>query len=1525
MKHQHIFFLICIFIFLIVVYKNNSSQENFIEIKDDKTYLVNPFKYYQLKQFKNRMDPLSVQSDIDNFGKWKKFTMPYQYPQKAIQDKQYQAFNVRWKIKVWNYMLCFIYDDFIIGGIKPNINGKGGKLFDTMPANSSPIDTMIDGNIKCNGFKLYSVTNWSIVARGSNIYFCSDNYVMGGIRANQRSDGRQGGKFFSTVNSNTENKYINNISVNKCNGITLVDLGDDWNISIKGSLLFFCYKNFTQSGVQSHTRTDGRKGGNMFVTMSKSSQRHYVDRVTEGNLRYTKTILVRSEITQYLNKKNIASQSNGGIPFGSGSLPRYCINSSYGIQKKGQENPGSYERRAGKQVNHCYNTINDGIVGDERSWIPGPPYNGKHFVGIVFKKSYPLTGFRVSRDVTGVYKDRWHGVYRVFISTDKIPISKKSSWKNVTQAKWVYIGKFTRRSEGIEFFSFKPPILASAIKIEVSDSNSCIDELEVYSNIIDDSMNNYVQRFFKWDNVKYHILGMYKFFNPKKCLRKCQDNNKCTAWEQCRPGPGCEGCYLFKGYYNQPESTPFNSCNYCYAGVKYKKKPEIFCRLSDSSTTIIGDNSTKIIRSQRYSSIEVTPNFCLSFIIKPQGIVSNWSSIIHFTISNKNCCNAKDRCPAIFFRPGNTKICVVIGNSSKGNLNFSTNNPLPLNQNTKVILTVTGNKAYFKCYNELNIVFENHTVTIPGIRPLGLAYVYVGDPWYEPAKALIKNIKYQADKYSRCKSIQNIVSKHNSNALGPRKLITSLNPDIKISNKDSQWFKNANQLSIYNYKPSGSNYTKNIINKTSTDDNNTLYLNSNNNTVRIHANDANCFKNAPTFFIGPNPRVICNLKSTSSQYRGTVNQEGFVFNGNQSFRIPQRIAPQLADSDFTIEFWAKLNSHMIQPFPRYYTVYQQGDINSSWQKGEWFNISFMRNASNNQVYFYNGLQKQTLPNGHWSCYLNVTPLMNDTWHHYAISYKNNGESRIYIDGKLRERRPKSFISNPPVTYSNVKATGDVIIGRAGKNTFIGSLKKLKVYNKVRTSQQINQSARLGGFEQCTHDVSMYIPMIKGERSIYYNAPKTIIKCFNQPKNFVPFSKKISDLDISKYATLKTFITGENAIICRGIGRCPGQSLVSQNLIQNKICIKCSTYIDDTLIRNHKGGSATSSSNSEYLLYNYNKQWWVSGGGNRRVSAVFNFSVPVKLTNFIFATYNGGRIGRYRGWNLYYKKDNSWVKVLDYNNRSVYIPSADYISSERSHGIPISNSEFSNEWKFEVLPTRNVYIYWVKMYGFIYTNKISGCTPNPLKSGEKLKPGNNGTVSGNTFCRGNWQGWSAANCVRMRNNKNCKYMDCNIVPFSKNKKLGNYTATCSNVYPKQKLKRGNNGTVSGKMFCNGTWGGWSAQYCKNMTSVDKGRVIDCNTVPGLNSGGPNAWTATCTNVFGQRLKPGNNGTVSGNTFCRGKWQGWSLPGCINMTATTRGRIVDCNTVPGLNSGNPGPVGWTAVCTSSKLYNTGKVLK
>ena len=440
----------------------------------------------------------------------------------------------------------------------------------------------------------------------------------------------------------------------------------------------------------------------------------------------------------------------------------------------------------------------------------------------------------------------------------------------------------------------------------------------------------------------------------------------------------------------------------------------------------------------------------------------------------------------------------------------------------------------------------------------------------------------------------------------------------------------------------------------------------------------------------------CSLTSYSIDFNGFADNDSFKFNGNNFIDIPDKIAPQLTDSSLSILFWANISSSI----NGYNIIYSQGTQSNSAGGDLGINI-YKDNRQSLTLYitFFGDSRNKR--------YLQKMPLTKygDKWHHYAIVRdQSDGNLYLYIDG-INQNLPRKVYPRDP--GNNFIASGPVNIGKCiGKgNHFKGSLKKLSVYDKVLSLTEIKKFAsNPHPSEPCPLDALMYLPMNIYQKKVYYRIPKLVIRCFNQPKNFVPFSKKISDPDISKYATLKTFITGENATLCRGRGRCPGQSLVSQNLIQNKICIKCSTYIDDTLIRNHKGGSATSSSNSEYLLYNYNKQWWVSGGGNRRVSAVFNFSVPVKLTNFIFATYNGGRIGRYRGWNLYYKKDNSWVKVLDYNNRSVYIPSADYISSERSHGIPISNSEFSNEWKFEVRPTRNVYIYWVKMYGYIYTNK-----------------------------------------------------------------------------------------------------------------------------------------------------------------------------------------------------------------------------
>jgi len=201
---------------------------------------------------------------------------------------------------------------------------------------------------------------------------------------------------------------------------------------------------------------------------------------------------------------------------------------------------------------------------------------------------------------------------------------------------------------------------------------------------------------------------------------------------------------------------------------------------------------------------------------------------------------------------------------------------------------------------------------------------------------------------------------------------------------------------------------------------------------------------------------------------------------------------------------------------------------------------------------------------------------------------------------------------------------------------------------------------------------------------------------------------------------------------------------------------------------------------------------------------------------------------------------------------------------------------------------------------------------PLKSGEKLKPGNNGTINGTTFCRGSWQGWSANNCVRMQNNDTSEYLDCNTVPHSKTKKLGNYTATCADVIPDQLIKPGNNGTVNGNTFCHGQqWHGWSKPRCINMTAECAGKIVDCNKVPGIKTAGGNSkglcnWSAVCEGPInklkpGQKIKGGNNGSVNGNTFCKGNWGGWSAKKCVRMMNHSTGEYIDCNIIPAQTKG------------------------
>merc|ERR1712038_719890 len=164
-----------------------------------------------------------------------------------------------------------------------------------------------------------------------------------------------------------------------------------------------------------------------------------------------------------LKGQNVAAASQGGVPFGSGSLPGYCTTTAAG---EGKDFSASGI--------HCWKNINDGRLGNSYSWIPG--HNGA-FVGVRFAKPELIEGLRVSRKGTGsCCNDRIGGSYEVQYAT-------VANANHLTAAEsWTSLGAFTRHGYGFEYFKFCDLIHATALRIIASDSGACIDELVVYND-----------------------------------------------------------------------------------------------------------------------------------------------------------------------------------------------------------------------------------------------------------------------------------------------------------------------------------------------------------------------------------------------------------------------------------------------------------------------------------------------------------------------------------------------------------------------------------------------------------------------------------------------------------------------------------------------------------------------------------------------------------------------------------------------------------------------------------------------------------------------------------------------------------------------------------------------------------------------------------------------------------------------------------------------------------------------------------
>jgi len=131
----------------------------------------------------------------------------------------------------------------------------------------------------------------------------------------------------------------------------------------------------------------------------------------------------------------------------------------------------------------------------------------------------------------------------------------------------------------------------------------------------------------------------------------------------------------------------------------------------------------------------------LSLDIKPIGVVKGWGSIIHVT-KGDDIGEHGDRIPGIWFSPGTRKpyVCTSIGNNKNHCVTRKTD--LPTNKFTNIRVSQAfrpDTNTYWHFINiDRKLVYQ---VQNPNPISLGNVKVFMADPWYASAKALVKNVK----------------------------------------------------------------------------------------------------------------------------------------------------------------------------------------------------------------------------------------------------------------------------------------------------------------------------------------------------------------------------------------------------------------------------------------------------------------------------------------------------------------------------------------------------------------------------------------------------------------------------------------------------------------------------------------------------------------------------------------------------------------------------------------------------------------
>jgi len=144
---------------------------------------------------------------------------------------------------------------------------------------------------------------------------------------------------------------------------------------------------------------------------------------------------------------------------------------------------------------------------------------------------------------------------------------------------------------------------------------------------------------------------------------------------------------------------------------------------------------THLMKGRNAGTVTIAKgDYTIEFDITVQSVLAPWTNILHVSTGTDG-----SRAPGIWLYPNDTKLHVRIGDTTNTNWGLDTDS-LPIGQKVHVKLVTQGSNI------TLAVDKKVYTETQPTKRPTGSGYtVYLSDPWFQPANAIIENLSYILD------------------------------------------------------------------------------------------------------------------------------------------------------------------------------------------------------------------------------------------------------------------------------------------------------------------------------------------------------------------------------------------------------------------------------------------------------------------------------------------------------------------------------------------------------------------------------------------------------------------------------------------------------------------------------------------------------------------------------------------------------------------------------------------------------------